>query len=188
MVRPSSGPASSGVRMSRPRSAAPVSTSSNTASRSSAVRICHYPRDWSFQVPLGIRAAGHEPRSRRGAVVRLTGVIVPMTPLARHLPPGALGRVRALFLALAVLSGLLTAITACTPHAPAAQRVTVVALVLGLCAHWTAGYRRGRFPLAGEVLEAAALYVVLRFTPGSPLLPLLGLMFRSLYGGPRAAA
>src|SRR4051794_9009044 len=111
-----------------------------------------------------------------------------MKSLTRHLPAGAFSRVRALFLGLAVLSALIAGATAATAHAPAPQRLAAGLLTLGLIVYWTAGYRRGHFPLAGEALEAGALYLILRFTPGAPVLPLLGLMFRSLYGSPRMAA
>ena len=64
----------------------------------------------------------------------------------------------------------------------AAQRATVAgarrrrALSLGLAAYWVYGYRRGRFSLALEPLEADAVFVILHVTPGNPLLPLLGLV------------
>jgi diguanylate cyclase (GGDEF)-like protein/PAS domain S-box-containing protein len=111
-----------------------------------------------------------------------------MKSLTRHLPAGAFSRVRALFLGLAVVSALIAGATAATADAPAPQRLAAGLLALGLIVYWTAGYRRGSFPLAGEALEAGALYLILRYTPGSPALPLLGLMFRSLYGGPKMAA
>jgi diguanylate cyclase (GGDEF)-like protein/PAS domain S-box-containing protein len=106
-----------------------------------------------------------------------------MTSFIRHIPAGAFGRVRALFLGLSVVGALLAAATAVSAHAPGAAL-----LALGLGAYWIAGFRRGSFPLAGELFEAAAIYGVLASTPGSPILPLLGILFRSLYGGPRAGA
>ena len=105
-----------------------------------------------------------------------------MKSLTRHLPAGAFGRVRALFLGLAVLSALVTAAAVFSAQVPTPQRLAVALLALGLSAYWIAGYRRGEFPVAGEALEAAALYLILRFSPGDPLLPLMGLLFRSLYG------
>ncbi len=46
------------------------------------------------------------------------------------------------------------------------------------------GYRRNRFALPLELFEAGAVFVILYVTPGNPLLPVVGLCFRSLYGGP----
>jgi diguanylate cyclase (GGDEF)-like protein/PAS domain S-box-containing protein len=105
--------------------------------------------------------------------------------LIRRLPSGGLARVRVLSLVLAVVGALATAATALTAHEPALQRLVAAGLALGLCAYWIAGQRRGRFPLAAEPFEALAILLVLRFTPGAPILPLLGMTFRSLYGGPR---
>ena len=53
---------------------------------------------------------------------------------------------------------------------------------LGLSAYWAFGFRRGRFSLAGEAVEALALLVVLLASPGQPPLPLFGTTFRALYG------
>lgn len=58
--------------------------------------------------------------------------------------------------------------------------VTLVAIAL--ITHWALGCRRGSFPLWGEPLEVVALFLLLRFVPGEPFLPLFGLVFRSLYG------
>ena len=49
------------------------------------------------------------------------------------------------------------------------------------------GYCRGRFSLALEPLEALVVYAVMAVAGGNPFLPLLGLMFRSVYGGPLRA-
>src|SRR5689334_16061028 len=108
--------------------------------------------------------------------------------LTRRLPSGGLARVRALTLVLAVVGALTTAAAALTAHEATGRRLVAGALALALCAHWVAGHRRGRFPLAGEPLEALALLLILRFTPGAPIVPLLGMMFRSLYGGPLRVA
>ena len=43
------------------------------------------------------------------------------------------------------------------------------------------------FSLALEPLEAAAVFLILHVTPGDPLIPVLGIAFRSLYGGPLLA-
>jgi diguanylate cyclase (GGDEF)-like protein/PAS domain S-box-containing protein len=58
---------------------------------------------------------------------------------------------------------------------------SLAAAALTTC--WVVGYRRGAFPVALEPLEAAAIFLVLRAAPGNPILPLFGLLFRSLYGG-----
>ena len=57
-----------------------------------------------------------------------------------------------------------------------------IAVLLGLSCWWVSGYRRGSFPLAAEPVEVLCLFFVLHVAPGNPLLPLLGLLFRSLYG------
>ena len=49
--------------------------------------------------------------------------------------------------------------------------------------YWVYGYRRNHFALPLELLEVAAVLVILHVTPGNPLLPVVGLCFRSLYGG-----
>ena len=49
------------------------------------------------------------------------------------------------------------------------------------------GYCRGRFSLALEPFEALVVYGVMAVAGGNPFLPLLGLMFRSVYGGPLRA-
>jgi diguanylate cyclase (GGDEF)-like protein/PAS domain S-box-containing protein len=67
-------------------------------------------------------------------------------------------------------------------------RLAVLALGAGLGAYWAAGFRRGAFSAPAELLEAAALFAILRLTPGEPFLPLFGLVFRGLYGSPRLAA
>jgi diguanylate cyclase (GGDEF)-like protein/PAS domain S-box-containing protein len=87
--------------------------------------------------------------------------------------------VRLLFLVIAVASALATV---------AQSSALGVGLTALLAAHWILGYRRGGFPLWAEPLEAAALYGILRVTPGEPFLPLFGLVFRSCYGGPAVAA
>ena len=58
---------------------------------------------------------------------------------------------------------------------------------LALAAYWVVGYRRGRFSLALEPLEALVVFAVMATAGGNPFLPLLGLMFRSVYGGPLRA-
>jgi diguanylate cyclase (GGDEF)-like protein/PAS domain S-box-containing protein len=71
-------------------------------------------------------------------------------------------------------------------HSPAVIGLAI-AVVLGLCGWWSVGYRRGSFPLSAEPVEVLCLLFVLRVTPGNPLLPLLGLVYRSLYGSSRLA-
>jgi len=99
----------------------------------------------------------------------------PQTPVARF---------RLLFLALALLGALAAAAVALTSASSALERVAGAVLSLGLGAYWAHGWRRGRFPLYAEPFEALAVYGIMAVTPGNPILPLLGLCFRSLYGGP----
>jgi diguanylate cyclase (GGDEF)-like protein/PAS domain S-box-containing protein len=66
---------------------------------------------------------------------------------------------------------------------PLAWRLAAAIAASGLAVYWALGLHRGGFALAGEPLEALAVFLVLRVAPGNPFLPLLGLMFRSFYGG-----
>src|SRR4051812_16159953 len=96
-------------------------------------------------------------------------------------------RFRSVFLALAVASALLCAASIVSaPGNPLGRSVAIV-LSLGLAVYWIVGYRRGRFVLALEPFEAYALFLVLHVAPGAPFLPLMGLLFRCLYGGPLRA-
>jgi diguanylate cyclase (GGDEF)-like protein/PAS domain S-box-containing protein len=104
------------------------------------------------------------------------------------LAPSPFEGVRLLFLVIAVIDAAITLCTLDTGSAPALDRLAGSVAALALAAHWVLGFRRGGFPLWAEPLEAAALFVILRFTPGEPFLPLFGLVFRSLYGGPGVAA
>ena len=96
--------------------------------------------------------------------------------------------VRLLFLTIALVDAVITAVMLDSASNPAIERLAGTACVAGLMLHWVLGFRRGSFPLWAEPLEAAALFAILRFTPGEPFLPLFGLVFRSLYGGPGVAA
>ena len=89
---------------------------------------------------------------------------------------------------MAVTSTVATVMTALASHEAVPSRFAVLVLGAGLDAYWLRGYRRGSFPLVGELAEAAALFAILRLTPGEPFLPLFGLVFRGLYGTPRCAA
>jgi diguanylate cyclase (GGDEF)-like protein/PAS domain S-box-containing protein len=93
-------------------------------------------------------------------------------------------RVQLLFLTLAVSAALLTIPPIIGGgHTALAVRLGGTLAATALPAYWIAGYRRRGFSLALEPLEVAALYLVLRADPGNPVLPLFGLLFRSLYGG-----
>ena len=96
--------------------------------------------------------------------------------------------VRLLFLVIALADAVVTAGMLVSGSAPALQRLVGTACVVALMLHWVLGFRRGSFPLWAEPLEALALFAILRWTPGEPFLPLFGLVFRSLYGGPGVAA
>ncbi len=95
---------------------------------------------------------------------------------------------RLLFLTIAVVDAVITAVMLVSGSTPAIERLVGTACVITLIAHWVLGFRRGSFPLWAEPFEALALFAILRWTPGEPFLPLFGLVFRSLYGGPGVAA
>jgi len=105
------------------------------------------------------------------------------------LPSSALERLRLLFLAGGLIDGgiVLLAVPGLAGTSLPSRVALAVALV-GLGAHWVRGYRRRRFARYADVPEAAALGAILTLFPGDPLLPLFGMLFRSLYGGPREAA
>ena len=88
---------------------------------------------------------------------------------------------------LAAASGAMVVFALPGANTPLDVRVAGVATTLGLCFYWLWGLRRRRFPLGGEALEAAALLFVLSIVSGHPLLPLCGLLFRSLYPSSRLA-
>jgi diguanylate cyclase (GGDEF)-like protein/PAS domain S-box-containing protein len=104
-----------------------------------------------------------------------------------RLAPSPFEGVRLIFLGIAVVDALVTIGTLGAGSAPVVERAAAAVVALALAAHWLLGFRRGGFPPWGEPLEAAALFLILRFAPGEPFLPLFGLVFRSLYGGPRGA-
>jgi diguanylate cyclase (GGDEF)-like protein/PAS domain S-box-containing protein len=99
------------------------------------------------------------------------------------LPAPTVARVQLLFLVLAVGASLVTLPSILVGHAPAVSRLGGSLAVVALPVYWMAGFRRGRFSLALEPLEALALFLILRAAPGNPVLPLFGLLFRSLYAG-----
>ncbi len=105
----------------------------------------------------------------------------------RLLAGSTLARARGLTLVLAVVSaaGVIVAILA-DPH-PLPMRLDGAISAAALAVYWIIGFRRGSFPVAGEPLEAGAIYLVLQAAPGHPFLPLCGLLFRCLYGGWRLA-
>ena len=99
------------------------------------------------------------------------------------LPASPLARIRLLFLVLAIGAALVPIPSILTADATLAWRLGGSLAAAALAVYWASGYRRGEFSIALELLEAAGLFVVLRASPGNPLLPLFGLLFRSLYGG-----
>jgi diguanylate cyclase (GGDEF)-like protein/PAS domain S-box-containing protein len=109
--------------------------------------------------------------------------------LTTHRPSALpLSRMRGLSVVAATASAVLALARADLSSEPAALRLLATLTTLALCGHWILGWRRGRFPVAAEPLEAAALLLLLRLSPGDPFVPLFGLVFRSLYGGPAIAA
>jgi diguanylate cyclase (GGDEF)-like protein len=104
-------------------------------------------------------------------------------PRSIKLPSTPFARFRLLFLVLAVISAVLAAASIAFSEGEAPVRFGGTLLSLGLAAYWVRGYRRGRFSLVLEPLEAYAIFLVLYVAPGEPFLPLLGLIYRSLYGG-----
>src|SRR3954469_18523712 len=101
-------------------------------------------------------------------------------PTAFRLPQTPFGRFRLLALALALTSAVMCAAAIIASDHHPLVRLGGTLLLVGLAGYWVAGYRRGRFALAFEPLEAYALFLVLSVAPGDPFLPLLGLLFRSL--------
>ena len=98
-----------------------------------------------------------------------------------------LARARLVALVLAVISAIAVVPSLLGSNRSAAVIGLGVVAAFGLSYWWTLGYRRGSFPLVAEPAEVLCLLFLLRVTPGNPLLPLLGLVFRSLYGSSRLA-
>jgi diguanylate cyclase (GGDEF)-like protein/PAS domain S-box-containing protein len=113
--------------------------------------------------------------------------LIPPLPHSLRLPVAPFARVRLFFLATAGISMGVTQVTTMTGPEILPLRLAGVALGFVLFAYWVLGYKRERFPVAAELLEAAALLAILRLTPGEPFLPLFGLVYRGLYGSPRIA-
>jgi PAS domain S-box-containing protein len=106
---------------------------------------------------------------------------------ARLLAGSTLARARILSLVLAVLSAIGVIWPIMMSSHSLTMRVDGALAAAGLAVYWIVGYRRARFPVTGEPIEAIAVYLVLQVAPGHPFLPLCGLLFRCLYGGwPRA--
>jgi diguanylate cyclase (GGDEF)-like protein/PAS domain S-box-containing protein len=103
------------------------------------------------------------------------------------MPPSLLARLRLLTLCLAVASAIAIVPGLLDVRKAAWVQVASCLLAVMLSAYWIAGARRGKFPIAGEPLEIAGVFVLLRLAPGNPFLPLFGLLFRSLFGRPLLA-
>jgi diguanylate cyclase (GGDEF)-like protein len=102
---------------------------------------------------------------------------------------GALERLRAVFLAVA-LADLSASVLMIVPASePPAERALAIIAAGWLALYWMRGFARGGFALAGEPLEALAGFALLCATPGRPLLPLVAIVYRSQYseGGIRRA-
>ncbi|MBE2317530.1 EAL domain-containing protein [Solirubrobacter sp. CPCC 204708] len=107
-------------------------------------------------------------------MIRPVSIPLPQTPFARF---------RLLFLGFAVAGALLAAVAIPGGEASPVSKLAGIVLAVALAVYWIVGYRRGTFSLALEPVEAYAVFVVLHAAPGDPFLPLLGVLFRSLYGG-----
>jgi diguanylate cyclase (GGDEF)-like protein/PAS domain S-box-containing protein len=105
-------------------------------------------------------------------VLRPGSITLPATPFARF---------QLILLTLALL-GVATA-APMVLQSSGVERVAGLAAAVALGGYWVVGYRRRRFALALEPLEAVAVFLVLQAASGDPLLPLLGILFRSSYGG-----
>jgi diguanylate cyclase (GGDEF)-like protein/PAS domain S-box-containing protein len=92
-------------------------------------------------------------------------------------------RVQLLFLILAAGAALATIPSITGGHMALAWRLGGSGAAAALPVYWTVGFRRREFSLTLEPFEVAVLFLVLRADPGNPVLPLFGLLFRSLYGG-----
>jgi diguanylate cyclase (GGDEF)-like protein/PAS domain S-box-containing protein len=103
------------------------------------------------------------------------------------LPQSPFSRFRLLFLGMGVVGAVLAVPAVLSADAPLATRCGVALAALALGAYWVVGYCRGRFSLALEPVEALIVFAVMATAGGNPFLPLLGLMFRSVYGGPLRA-
>ena len=104
-----------------------------------------------------------------------------LRPASIRLPPTPFARFQLILLALALI-GVVTG-AAMTLNGSGVERVIGLIAAAGLGVYWVVGYRRRRFTLAFEPLEALAVFLVLQAASGDPLLPLLGILFRSSYGG-----
>ena len=96
-----------------------------------------------------------------------------LRPRSIKLPPTPFARFRLLFLVLALVGAVSRRRHGRRRRATrrsSAPRASCCSL--GLAAYWVHGYRRSRFSLALEPLEAGAVFVILHVTPGDPLLPL----------------
>jgi PAS domain S-box-containing protein len=117
------------------------------------------------------------------AADELAPTLRPAQIKARLLSGSTLANARAVCCAFALISAVGVLAPIMSTHHPPLMRVSGVVAAGALAVYWVIGWRRGRFPLAGEPIEAMALFLILRVAPGHPFVPLCGLLFRSLYGG-----
>ncbi len=128
-----------------------------------------------------------ESAGRTGTTLR--SALREKVPLRWFTRLGALERLRAVFLAVA-LADLAASVLLIAPAAePVAERALATIAAGWLALYWTRGFARGSFPLAGEPLEALAGFALFCAAPGRPLLPLVAIVYRSQYseGGFRRA-
>jgi PAS domain S-box-containing protein len=103
-------------------------------------------------------------------------------------PPSPLERLRFVLLlgALASLAAAAAMVITASP-APPGERGAGMAVIVALAVYWVRGFRRRAFAPAALLPEGLAILAILVTCHGNAPVPLLGLLFRGLYGGSGAA-
>ena len=127
----------------------------------------------------GVKWQTSRPPQDKALSSDLTGQV--HRPGSIQLPPTPFARFQLILLTLALI-GVVSA-AAMIVSGSGVQRVLGLVAAAALGVYWVIGYHRRRFVLALEPLEALAVFCVLQAASGDPLLPLLGILFRSSYGG-----
>jgi PAS domain S-box-containing protein len=105
-----------------------------------------------------------------------------------NVPPSPLERLRLVLLlgALASLAAAAAMVLTASP-APPGERGAGMAVIVALAVYWVRGFRRRAFAPAALLPEGLAILAILVTCHGNAPVPLLGLLFRGLYGGSGAA-